>query len=266
MPLKTEWVPYGPEGEYAGYLAFEERAKKPLPGVLVVQEAGGIDAHMEDVARRFAQAGYVAFAPDLFAKRGARPAALFPERLREMLRVADEMGPSRSDPKAREAALAAFPRATAERIRETLGTLFAGGFLPPLAAAASFLRKELPVSRGREIASVGFCMGGGLSAALATVEPELGCAVVFYGRLPQGDDVAKVGCPILAFYGRHDTPLVSAVPAAQDAMKKQGKHLDVVIYEHAEHAFFNDTRTTYEVDASRDAFARTLAFLRKNIA
>jgi carboxymethylenebutenolidase len=265
MSLKAEWVPYGPGGEYAGYLVHEASAKKPLPGVLVVQEAWGVDAHIEDVARRFASAGYAAFAPDLFAKRAQRPAPLMPERLREMQGFMDEMGPSRIDPKAREAALAALPELHAARLRETIATLFGGGFFPALSAAAAFLRNELPFTKGRQVASVGFCMGGGLSALLATADPELACAVVFYGRNPPEAEIARVGCPILAFYGRHDKALVEAVPAFRDAMHKHGKRLEVVIYEGAEHAFFNDTRPTYDVDAARDSFARTLSFLRDNV-
>ena len=265
MSLKAEWVPYGPVGEYAGYLAYDESAKKPLPGVLVVQEAWGVDAHIEDVTRRFASAGYAAFAPDLFAKQAQRPAALLPERLREMLRFMDEMGPSRIDPKARDAAFERLPKASADRLRETLATLFGGGFLQPLATASSFLRDELPLTRSRQIASVGFCMGGGLSALLATVDPELACAVMFYGRMPPENDIPRIGCPVLAFYGRNDRVLVDAVPTFQEAMKKHGKLLDVVIYEGAEHAFFNDTRVTYDVDAARDSFVRTLSFLRQNV-
>ncbi|HVW27160.1 MAG TPA: dienelactone hydrolase family protein [Polyangiaceae bacterium] len=57
MSLKTEWVPYGSGGEYAGYLAYPANAPKPLPGVLIVQEAWGVDAHIEAVTRRFARAG-----------------------------------------------------------------------------------------------------------------------------------------------------------------------------------------------------------------
>src|SRR5581483_11650075 len=133
MSLKTEWVPYGPGGEYGGYLAYDANARKPLPGVLVVQEAWGVDAHIEDVTRRFASAGYAAFAPDLFARRAERPAPLLPERLGEMLRFMDEMGPARIDPKARAAALDALPKPLGDRLRETIATLFAGGFLPPLA-------------------------------------------------------------------------------------------------------------------------------------
>jgi carboxymethylenebutenolidase len=265
MSLKTEWVPYGPGGDYAGYLAYEANAKKPLPGVLVVQEAWGVDAHIEEVTRRFASAGYVAFAPDLFAKRAQRPAPLLPERLHEMLRFMDQMGPARIDPKAREAALAAQPELLGARLRETIATLFAGGFLPPLSAAAAFLRHELPFTRGRRIASLGFCMGGGLSAVLATVEPELACAVMFYGRMPPEGDVSRIGCPVLAFYGKDDRPLVDTVPSFQEAMTKHGKSLEVVVYEGAEHAFFNETRGTYQVDAARDSFVRALAFLRKHV-
>src|SRR5271155_5525348 len=81
MSLKTTNVRYGDEEPEVGYLAYPERAKTPLPAVLILQEAWGVDAHIEDVTRRFAGAGYAALAPDLFAKRGERPLDLSGDRL-----------------------------------------------------------------------------------------------------------------------------------------------------------------------------------------
>jgi carboxymethylenebutenolidase len=76
MTLKTTNVRYGREPE-TGYLAYPE-GEDALPAVLVLQEAWGVDAHIEDVTRRFAAAGYVALAPDLFAKARRAPADLTP--------------------------------------------------------------------------------------------------------------------------------------------------------------------------------------------
>src|SRR6516164_7641837 len=92
---------------FTGYLARPERARGPLPGLLVVQEAWGVDAHIEDVTRRLAAAGYVALAPDLFAQQGKRPEPLARERLTELQAFANEAGQSVfGDPQARAQALA----------------------------------------------------------------------------------------------------------------------------------------------------------------
>ena len=73
MAIKSEWVHYG---DQIGYLARPERAAAPLPGVVVIQEAWGVNEQIEDVTRRIAAAGYLALAPDLFAVKGERPPAL----------------------------------------------------------------------------------------------------------------------------------------------------------------------------------------------
>ena len=83
MALNTEWVRYGAEGEWSGYFAAIDRAAAPLPGLILFQEAWGVDAHIEDVTRRFARAGYAVLAPDLFARHGQRRAGLERPRLAE---------------------------------------------------------------------------------------------------------------------------------------------------------------------------------------
>jgi len=267
VSLKTEWIRFGSENEYQGLFARAERATAPLPGVLVIQEAWGVDGHIEDITRRIALAGYAAFAPDLFARSGERPPALTPDRLAETVHFMNALSPAaRADAKLREEELRSRPKADADRIAETLTTLFRGGFLPPVLAAASFMRNQHPATRGQKLASIGFCMGGGLSASLACNDPRLAGAIMFYGRPPPLEEVARIHCPVLAFYGERDIPLIDAMPAFADAMKKNGKSLEMVTYENAEHAFFNDTRPTYDVAAARDAFARTLEFLLRTLS
>jgi dienelactone hydrolase len=80
MAITGEWIRYG---EGSGYFAKPEKATAPLPGVLVIQEVGGVNEHIEDVTRRIAAAGYAALAPDLFAADGKRPEALTNERISE---------------------------------------------------------------------------------------------------------------------------------------------------------------------------------------
>ncbi|HVU02173.1 MAG TPA: dienelactone hydrolase family protein [Polyangiaceae bacterium] len=260
--LVTGWQAFGEKEAFSGYLARPARAPDALPGVLIVHEALGVSEHIQDVTRRFARAGYAAFAPDLFSRDGTRPPQMEASRLTTVIDLIQGMPPAdRMNPAAREAAIDRFPADEAARIRETIGALFAGGHFPPLLAAARFLHEELPLTRGQKIGAVGFCMGGGLSMLLACKDPSLRAAVSFYGRPPPPEEIPNVGCPILALYGSEDVGLMESLPALQAAMKAAGKSFEAVVYDGAEHAFFNDSRPLYSVAASRAAFARTLGFL-----
>jgi carboxymethylenebutenolidase len=108
-------------------------------------------------------------------------------------------------------------------------------------------------------------MGGGLSALLACEEPELAAAAVFYGSAPPAERVAKISCPVIAFYGEKDQRINAGIAAFQEAMRKSGKSFEHHVYPGASHAFFNDSRPSYDVRASRDSFARLLDFFLKNL-
>jgi len=271
MPLHAEWVRHD-EGRGIGYLCHPERVKGPLPAVVVLQEAWGVNEHIEDVTRRFASAGYAAFAPDLFAHGGERPPALAKERIAELLAFLNTQPPTvLMDSKARTEALSKLPADHAKRIDEVRATIMGDegrpgltrrDYLPQLLAATRFLRDECTITRGQRIASVGFCMGGGLSALLACNDPQLAAAVVFYGSAPPEDLIPKINCPVLAFYGGLDQRINAGIPAFAQAMERLGKRYEKHIYENVLHSFFNDSRPTYDVRAARDAFARTLALFR----
>jgi len=264
MPVQTEWIHYG---DQTGYLARPERAAGPLPGVLVVQEIWGVDPHIEDVTRRLAEAGYAALAPDLFAQDGARPAPLAQARIAEAQGFLNGLPATAwRDAELRGAALAVRPEAERTRIGETIGALFGSlgqmdRFVPPLRAALRHLRSE-----GQPVVCVGFCMGGGLSALLACEEPELAGAAIFYGSAPPLDRVPRIQCPVAGFYGGLDERVNAGLPDFAEAMRAAGKTFDYQVYPGAAHAFFNDTRPTYHVGATRDAFARLLEFFRRAVA
>ena len=267
MSIATENVRFG---RHSGFLAWPERAASPLPAVLVLQEAWGVDAHIEDVTRRFAAAGYVALAPDLFAVDGARPAPFAKERMAEMLAFVNAHPPTMiMDPAARATALDAEPADRRARIGESMDAMFANfGKAPNLEttlAAARWLRDECPRSRGNKVGAVGFCMGGTYSALLAIADPELAGAVIFYGMAPPPDKVDAIRCPVLGFYGKLDARVNAGVPAFVDAMNHHGKSFEHYIYDGAGHAFFNDARPTYEPVATRHSFARTLAFFARTL-
>jgi carboxymethylenebutenolidase len=272
MAIATETIS---KPGFCGYLARPERATGPLPGILVIQEAWGVDAHIEDVTRRFAAAGYLALAPDLFVgEDGKRPAPFARERMAELLAFMNAASPTVfSDPAAREAALGKLPEAERARVGESLGGLTTvmaparrESLLAVVQAAARYLREERAETRGQKLGIVGFCLGGGLSALLACRDPELGASVVFYGNAPASEEIPKIGCPVLMFHGGADQRIAVQVPAFAEAMSAAGKRFERIVYDGVGHAFFNDGRPPYDVTAARDAFARTLTFFKDALA
>jgi carboxymethylenebutenolidase len=109
-------------------------------------------------------------------------------------------------------------------------------------------------------------MGGGLSALLACEEPELSAAAVYYGNAPSAEKVAKIACPVLAFYGEKDQRVNAGIPGFEEAMRKGGKSFEHHIYPDATHAFFNDDGPRYNVRAARDSFARLLMFFARTLS
>ncbi|MBX5436922.1 MAG: dienelactone hydrolase family protein [Alicyclobacillaceae bacterium] len=269
--LRTEWVRYGRGNRYSAYLAVPSRASGPLPAVVVIQEVWGADEHIQDVTRRFAQAGYVALAPDLYARDGVRPAPLAPERIEAAKRFMDSMPPTVwVSAEEREQGLAKQPEPEQSQLRDTLAELFGGlakldTHVEQLRATVAYLHNELAEAKGQPVGSVGFCMGGALSALLACSEPSLRAAVIFYGNSPDASRVQGVNCPVLGFYAERDPRITNGVPAFADAMRAAGKRFEYHVYEGALHAFFNDTRAAYNPAAARDAFARTLQFFNAEL-
>jgi carboxymethylenebutenolidase len=268
MAIKSEWVSYG---DQTGYFAIPERAATPLPAVLVIQEIYGVNGHIQDVARRIAAAGYAALAPDLFASGGGRPEALSEERLGELFAFTATLPPAlRFDQATRDAALEKLPEERRARIKESTAMMFSfpsrlPELVPSLKRAVRYLRSERPETSGRSVGCVGFCMGGGLSALLSCEEPEISAAAMYYGSAPAPDKVPGIACPILAFYGGNDQRVNAGIPAFEESMKKAGKSFEYHVYPGANHAFFNDDGPVYDVNATRDSFARLLPFFAKHL-
>lgn len=269
MKLETQWIAWRAGTETVR--AFQARPAgiaAPIPAIVVIQEIWGVDDHIQDLVARFATAGYCAVAPDLFATDGRRPAALEPERIRTVLHLLDTTPAAWSDAAARDAAVDDLPADARAGARETMALLLnpnrpTDRFIGMLRAACAALRKD-PACNGR-IGSVGYCYGGLLSARLAGVEPELGAAVIYYGMSPDLALLPDLRCPLLGFYGETDVRITSGVPAFAEALRRAGKRFESHIYPTAPHAFFNDTRLTYHVDAARDAWARTLMFFANEL-
>jgi carboxymethylenebutenolidase len=271
MKLAAEWIDYeSPSGAVAAYLARPLAADGPVPAVLVLQEVWGVDGHITDLVERFATAGYLAMAPDLYSSGGGRPAVLEAGRLERAKAFLNTIPTGQwmavlGDEAKRAQALGALPEEEAREVAETLAGLFGGAggdtarHLQVLRAAVAHVRAQ-PACAGRAVGSVGFCLGGSLSALLACEEPELGAAVIFYGGSPDAEKVASIRCPVRGFYGRDDPRIVSGLPAFDAALRAAGVDCELRVYHDTGHAFFNDTRPSYRQEAARDAWGRMLAF------
>ena len=213
-------------GTVKGYLAKPANMTGKLPGILVVHENRGLNPHIEDIARRLALSGYLAFAPDALTPLGGYPGN--EDKARELFAQLDQK-------KATEDFVAAF----------------------------TFLKVQ-PDCTGK-IGVVGFCYGGGMAQTLATRLPELSAAVPFYGNVPAVEEAAKVKTPILAHFAAVDERINASWPAYEAALKAAGVNLTSYQYAGTQHGFNNDTTPRYDAAAAKLAWDRTMAFFAKSL-
>jgi carboxymethylenebutenolidase len=263
MRLESGWSNFASDGQTcAAFQARPAATGERLPGVLLIQEIWGVDDHVQDLTGRVATAGYAALAPDLYSC-GGRPAALEPPRVAAVKTFLNSLPVGAWwNEDARQEALAGLPAGERRTVAESLGALFAPrdrGVLVALLRDAFTALRDDPGCNG-QVAAVGWCMGGGLSARLACAEPTLAGAAIFYGEPAPDELVSQIACPVIGFYGGADPRITDTVPAFAAQMKAAGKHYEPHVYPGAPHAFFNDTRPSFTVDAARDAWARLLTF------
>jgi carboxymethylenebutenolidase len=213
-------------GSIKGYLARPAKGKR-FPAVLVIHENRGLNPYIEDVARRLAKAGYMAFAPDGLTSVGGYPGS-------------DEKG------------AAAFRTVDGKKMTEDF------------VAAAKWL-KARPDSKGK-LGAVGFCFGGGMVNQLAVrLGSELDAGVAFYGRQAGADDVPKISAPLMLHYAGNDQGVNAGIPAYEAALKANKKKYELYMYEGKQHGFHNDTTPRYDAGAAKLAWDRTLEFFKKNL-
>ena len=107
----------------------------------------------------------------------------------------------------------------------------------------------------------GFCFGGGITWRVITKTPQIKAAVPYYGPNPPLEDVPGIQAAVLAMYGELDTRITSGAAAIEDAMKKNNKTFEKMVYPGAAHAFHNDTGANYNAAAAQDSWAKMLAGL-----
>lgn len=209
------------------YSAAPKDAGPQTPGVVVIMHAWGVDESIRDVVRRFAKAGFVAVAPDLFARYGA---------------------PS-GDGQSNFSTFRPYVQKLSAAAAQTDGDV---------RAAALWLHSAHPHGKA---GVTGFCMGGAIALRQAVTNPDVFAAdAVWYGQVA-GIDPANIHMPIGGSYGERDTGIPpDTVRAFRSALRVPN---DIAIYPGAGHAFFDDQRASYVAEAAQDSWRRTIAFFTK---
>lgn len=199
-------------------------------GILVFQEAFGVNPYIRDIAERFAALGFTALAPELFH------------------RTAPGFEGSYDD---------------FEAVRVHVSALQTSDLEADARAAFEWLSTQEAVDPKR-IASIGFCMGGRVSY-IANASVPLRAAISFYGSVPPNlmEMAGRQHGPLLMFWGGKDRHILpEQYRAVADALSQQGKTHEQVVFSQADHGFFCDQRAAFEPGAAAQSWAMTKEFLR----
>lgn len=233
----TAQVPVG-QDSVAIYYARPEQGER-LPTVLVVSEIFGVHEYIQDICRRLARQGYLAIAPQLFARQG--------------------------DP------------ATVDSIAKLMETIIAkvpdAQVMADLDACAAWAAQN--GGDPQRLAITGFCWGGRIAWLYSARNPTLKAGVAWYGRLvgnaseltPQHpvDLAGQLKAPVLGLYGGQDQGIpLETVEKMRAALQAAGSPSEIVVYPEAPHAFHADYRPSYRPEPAADGWRRLLAWLRQN--
>ena len=221
---ETVQSPQG-NGSIKGYFVRPANAKGKLPAVLVIHENRGLNPYIEDVARRLATSGFMAYAPDGLTSLGGYPG--------------DE-----------------------EKATKMFGTVDQKKMFEDFVASFKWL-KERPDCSGK-VGAVGFCFGGGVVNQLAVREgSDLAAGVPFYGAQPPAADAAKIKAPLLLHYASEDQRITSGWPKWEEALKENNVKYEGYVYQGAQHGFHNDTTPRYDEANAKLAWSRTIDWFNK---
>jgi len=211
-------------GVIQGYFARPSVIDHKLPGIVVIHENRGLNPYIEDVVRRLAVAGFVAFAPDALWPLGGYPGNDDDGRTMQRERDRDEM-------------------------------------VEDFVAAVGFMQQH-PDCTG-EVGSVGFCFGGGMSMRLAVRIPDLAAAVAFYGSHPSAEDTAKIQAPLMLHHAGLDERVNAGWPAFESALQENEMNYVNYLYDDVNHGFHNDTTPRYDEESAALAWQRTVEHFSK---
>ena len=217
--------------------------RHPGQGVLLFQEAFGVNGHIRRVAGRLAEAGYTVAAPELFHRSGAG---------------------------------LEFRYGEFERARPAMAQLTNARVLMDARAGYEALAAQ-PGIDPRQIATLGFCLGG-FAAALAACHRRVATAVSFYGGgiararagfglAPLLEDFGSLACPTLFIFGDQDHGIPAAdIEVIRSRVSALGKPHEIAVYPGAGHGFFCDERPAYHAPSADQAWTKTLHWLKSNLA
>jgi carboxymethylenebutenolidase len=225
------------DGQMPAYRAMPQQGRH-LPLVLVVQEIFGVHEHIKDICRRFAKLGYVAVAPELFAREGD---------VSKITNIPDLMPIVSKVPDAQ--------------------------VMSDLDAAADWAQQHARAD-GARLGITGFCWGGRIVWLYATHNPKLKAGVAWYGRLvgapselqPRSplDVVNELKAPVLGLYGGQDQGITQAdVEKMRAALKDAQRPAEIVVYPDAPHGFNADYRPSYRASDAQDGWRRLLEWFRR---
>jgi carboxymethylenebutenolidase len=227
--IKAEYATYASPkgtGKVRGYLARPAKAAGKLPAVVVIHENRGLNPYIEDVARRVATEGYLAFAPDALTPLGGYPG--------------DE-----------------------DKARELFKQLDATKRTEDLVSAVDWVKARKDVTA--KIGAVGFCFGGATCSTLAARLPYLAAAVPFYGTAGTAEEAAKIKAPLLVHLAEIDDRVNASWPAFETALQAAKVRFQVHKYPGTQHGFHNNTTPRYDAAAAKLAWSRTLEFFKQHL-
>jgi carboxymethylenebutenolidase len=215
----------GPRGTLLGAWA---PAARPRGSVLVIHENRGLTDHIRNVAGRFAASGYSALALDLLSEEGGTA------------KVGDEA-----------------------QVAAALAQIEPARFDADMKAAVSELRRRV---RGKKVGAIGFCFGGGMVwRLLAAGESRVAAAAPFYGPFPENGDLGQAKAAVLGVYGGLDARVGATRPAARAALRKARLKNHILVFQQADHAFFNDTGARFNPPAAEEVWRRVLAWFDRYV-
>ncbi|HUC96032.1 MAG TPA: dienelactone hydrolase family protein [Candidatus Saccharimonadia bacterium] len=233
--------------QFSAYLAKPQGEVKG--GLIVIHEVWGLVEHTKSIADRFAKEGFLVLAPSLLSELGITD------------KLAGDLQSKLFNPKTRSE--------TQPKLRALMTPMQAPEFgqktIGRVLECYRFLVDQKEINQN--VGVTGFCFGGTYCYSLAVNQPNLKFAVPFYGHANfSADELSKIKCPILAFYGENDEGLMTELPDLKTQMKQAGVDFTAKVYKDCGHAFFNDTNSfAYNEAAATDAWKMTLAFMNNHI-
>jgi len=241
MAVKAEWATTKtPDGDMRVYVARPE-GNESLPGIIVIQEIFGVNDHIQDVTRRYAEQGFVAAAPEIYHRFDRKDVPY------------TEM----------QAGFALRQQLSDDQVMDDVNATF------------DLLNNRPDVQKG-QIGIVGFCYGGRVAYLAATRNPNLKAVASYYGGgiAAPNDPGAPIGAtanikaPIALFFGEQDQAIpMDQIRQIEAKLKEQGKKFELHTYPAAGHGFFCDHRPgNYRPESAADAWPKTIGFFKRELA